>query len=136
MKVIGYEKYLFEKQYDYKNDFEEMKFIARDFPLPSDFIDYYELLNNEENKVIKPEGNSLKVCTIHASKGREWDEVFIPDVNEGNIPHKRAVNKEDTEEERRLFYVAMTRAKEKLWIGFVNDPSRNLKPSIFKEELK
>ena len=136
MKVIGYEKYLFEKQYDYKNDFEEMKFIARDFPLPSDFIDYYELLNNEENKVMKPDGNSLKVCTIHASKGREWDEVFIPDVNEGNIPHKRAINKEDTEEERRLFYVAMTRAKEKLWIGFVNDPSRNLKPSIFKEELK
>ena len=72
-----------------------------------------EDLENAEQK--EDDGtNKLRICTIHASKGREWDEVYIPDVNEGNMPHKRAVGKEEIEEERRLFYVAMTRAKEKL----------------------
>ena len=79
--------------------------------------------------------DACDICTIHASKGREWDEVYIPDLNEGNIPHKKAFTKEDIEEERRLFYVAMTRAKEKLWIGFVNDEKRSLKPSLFASEL-
>ena len=82
------------------------------------------------------ETNKVRICTIHASKGREWDEVYIPDVNEGNMPHKRAVGKEEIEEERRLFYVAMTRAKEKLWVCYVDDIKRNLKPSIFVKELK
>ncbi|MCR5848420.1 MAG: ATP-dependent helicase [Lachnospiraceae bacterium] len=76
------------------------------------------------------------IITIHAAKGREWDEVYIPDLNEGNIPHKKAVSKEEIEEERRLFYVAMTRAKEKLFIGCVKDIERNVHPSLFFEELK
>ncbi|MBP5528733.1 MAG: ATP-dependent helicase [Lachnospiraceae bacterium] len=140
MKVIGYEKYLFEKGIKYETEFEELKSIAREFDKKEDFIDYFELINDESNEFREDKEddgiNKVRICTIHASKGREWDEVYIPDVNEGNIPHKKALSREETEEERRLFYVAMTRAKEKLWVCFTDDIKRNLKPSIFVRELK
>ena len=140
MKVIGYEKYLFEKGIKYETEYEELKAIAREFTKKEDFIDYFNLIKDEESENTEQKEddgtNKLRICTIHASKGREWDEVYIPDVNEGNMPHKRAVGKEEIEEERRLFYVAMTRAKEKLWVCYVDDIKRNLKPSIFVKELK
>jgi len=138
MKVVGYEKYIFEKGLKYETEFEEIKAIAREFTQKEDFIDYFELINEDaEVKENKDDGsNKVRICTIHASKGREWDEVYIPDVNEGNIPHKKAVSPEDKEEERRLFYVAMTRAKEKLWVCYADDIKRNLKPSVFVKELK
>lgn len=136
MNVIGYDKYLFEKGADFKGDFEELKCIAREFSYKEDFVDYFEII--KENKKKGSENKDVEgpeICTIHSSKGREWDEVYIPDLNEGNIPHKKAISKEEIEEERRLFYVAMTRAKDKLWIGFVDDPKRSVKPSVFANEL-
>lgn len=63
-------------------------------------------------------GDSVSVMTFHASKGLEFDIVIIPHVNEGVVPHKKAVG-EDVEEERRLFYVAMTRAKDELYISYI-----------------
>lgn len=140
MKVIGYEKYLFEKGIKYETEFEELKTIAREFTSKEDFIDYFELIKDEvsnSNERSDEDGTGkVNICTIHAAKGREWDEVYIPDVNEGNIPHKRAVGREETEEERRLFYVAMTRARDKLTVSFVDDIKRNLKPSVFINEIK
>ena len=50
---------------------------------------------------------------MHSSKGLEFDIVFIIDANEGVCPHKKAILDEDIEEERRMFYVAMTRAKSR-----------------------
>ena len=136
MNVIGYDKYLFEKGIDYKSDLEELKSIAREFSYKEEFIDYFEIINEDKEKESKSKQNDgPEICTIHSSKGREWDEVYIPDLNEGNIPHKKAISKEEIEEERRLFYVAMTRAKDKLWIGFVDDPKRSVKPSVFANEL-
>lgn len=57
----------------------------------------------------------VTISTIHAAKGLEWPVVFIPAVYEGSIPHSRA---EDTDEERRLLYVAMTRAKALLYLSY------------------
>ena len=54
--------------------------------------------------------------TMHSSKGLEFETVFIVDVNEDITPHKKALLPEDIEEERRLFYVALTRAKKYLYI--------------------
>ena len=54
--------------------------------------------------------------TFHASKGLEFPVVFILDVNEGVVPHRKAGTREEREEERRMFYVAMTRAKEELHV--------------------
>ncbi len=64
----------------------------------------------------KEDREQLQLLTMHASKGLEFDSVYIPYCNDGIIPHKQSVRPEQIEEERRMFYVAMTRAREKLTI--------------------
>lgn len=56
------------------------------------------------------------VMTYHASKGLEFDRVYLPDLEYGKVPHGRMLTEKDLEEERRMFYVACTRAKESLWL--------------------
>lgn len=63
----------------------------------------------------------VSVMTMHASKGLEFDAVLLPDVNEGIIPCKSAVHEGTIDEERRLFYVAMTRARDELHVSYVNE---------------
>ena len=63
------------------------------------------------------EGKGVNILTLHASKGLEFDRVWIINVNEGIIPFKKAADKGMIEEERRLFYVGMTRAKDRLTIS-------------------
>ncbi len=58
----------------------------------------------------------MELATIHASKGREWDRVILFAVDEGQTPHAQAVAEGGLEDERRLFYVALTRAKLRLEI--------------------
>ena len=53
---------------------------------------------------------------MHSAKGLEFDRVFLPDVNEDIIPHKKSIKEEDVEEERRMFYVAATRARKYLHV--------------------
>lgn len=75
----------------------------------------------EQEKKDKP--NGVKLMTVHASKGLEFDNVFITGLEDGLFPHQRqneGQTKEDREEERRLFYVALTRAKNKLFLSFAN----------------
>ena len=50
-----------------------------------------------------------------------WRRMVLPDVNEGVVPHKKAVTREELEEERRMFYVGMTRAKKRLHIYYVKE---------------
>lgn len=74
--------------------------------------------------------------TMHAAKGLEFDTVFIIQANEGRIPYKRALKENGAEEERRLFYVAMTRAKEALKITYVKTKNgKDTSPSRFVDEL-
>ena len=71
----------------------------------------------------KEEKRGVKLMTIHASKGLEFDYVFITGLEDGLFPSRRENERktaEDEEEERRLFYVALTRAKEKLFLSFAN----------------
>ena len=79
--------------------------------------------------------------TVHASKGLEFDRVWIPDVNEGTFPFGHMQPEETVEEERRMLYVAMTRAKEYLELTFVTGTkerprlmSRFLNPLVSKQE--
>lgn len=63
--------------------------------------------------------NCISLSTVHAAKGGEWKKVFLFDLTMGDIPHKFAINsknKKDLQEERRIFYVAITRAKEQLFL--------------------
>ena len=59
--------------------------------------------------------------TMHSCKGLEFKVVYILDANEGITPHHKAVLEPDMEEERRMFYVAMTRAKDRLHIFYVKE---------------
>ena len=71
----------------------------------------------------KTNENTVKLMTVHASKGLEFKYVFITGLEDGLFPHQKneeIKNAEDREEERRLFYVALTRAKEKLFLSFAN----------------
>ena len=67
------------------------------------------------------DGDAIVMMTIHAAKGLEFPIVYILDANEGITPHSRAMLDEDMEEERRLFYVAMTRAKTRLHVYAVRE---------------
>lgn len=64
------------------------------------------------------ESGKITLSTVHSAKGLEWHTVFIPHALEGLFPSNRATNMEEMEEERRLFYVACSRAKEELYICF------------------
>ena len=73
---------------------------------------------------------------MHSSKGLEFEVVFIVDANEGIIPHKKAVLPTELEEERRLFYVAITRAKEYLYILSSKERyNKDMEPSRFIGEI-
>ena len=133
-KVIGYETYIKE----YGKDWEEMREIL-DYVHESsrnmksldewkEYISAYEesLIDSKENK------EGIHLITMHACKGLEYSIVFLPDCNEGRVPHKKAVTTEEIEEERRMFYVAMTRAKEHLEILYIEDKlKKHLQKSRF-----
>ena len=78
-----------------------------------------ELRRQAKERERKKEG--VVLTTMHGSKGLEYRIVFLIDINEGVIPHKKAVLPEEIEEERRLFYVAMTRARELLYVFAVKE---------------
>lgn len=69
-----------------------------------------------EQKKKETAGEGVQILTLHGAKGLEFDTVFLPQLLEGQLPYKKAVLDADIEEERRLFYVGMTRAKEQLVI--------------------
>lgn len=80
--------------------------------------------------------DGIEFATMHSSKGLEYRVVFIIDANESITPHKRAFLPEDLEEERRLFYVAMTRAKENLHIYYCQERyGKKMEASRFVEEI-
>jgi DNA helicase-2/ATP-dependent DNA helicase PcrA len=126
-KGIGYEDYLKEyaefrkiKSEELIDVLDEIQESAREFQSYEDWFasmeDYKEELKKQaiDNKELKKEG--VMLATMHSAKGLEFEAVFIVDANEGITPHKKAVLAADLEEERRLFYVAMTRAKSLLYI--------------------
>ncbi len=86
-----------------------------------------------------PEDNQFVVLSsVHQAKGLEWKVVFVIGLNEGRFPSKKALHSEGEEEERRLFYVACTRAMEELYLCYTltdDGYSNILKPSRFITEL-
>ncbi|MEO8820866.1 MAG: UvrD-helicase domain-containing protein [Ginsengibacter sp.] len=89
----------------------------------------------------KGESDVVKLMTIHAAKGLEFPVVFVGGLEETLFPNAMSINtREELEEERRLFYVAITRAKTRLWLTYANNRYRfgNLtqnEPSRFVDEL-
>jgi DNA helicase-2/ATP-dependent DNA helicase PcrA len=89
---------------------------------------------------MKDSDQSIRLTTVHQAKGLEYDIVFVIGAAEGLFPIRRAVESGDTEEERRLFYVAVTRARDELYLLY---PKMNTKgggsmfltPSRFIQEV-
>lgn len=138
-KMIGYDEYLSKLSFESGIRYSEISIPVDEFEeFVSPFSSVEEL--TEEMEIIKnitPTNNDdlsdIDVCimTYHASKGLEWDAVYIPDVCEGNVPHKKAGTTDEIEEERRMFYVAVTRAAHHVWIGTVYNKERGRFPSPF-----
>jgi ATP-dependent DNA helicase Rep len=85
-------------------------------------------------------GNQVRLMSLHAAKGLEFRYVFIVGVEDGNLPHEASLEEGRLDEERRLLYVGITRAKEALWLSHAREASRwgdrlRLSPSRFLDEL-
>lgn len=83
------------------------------------FLQEITLIEQEQDKNDDGSGNAVTLMTLHSSKGLEFPGVFIVGMEEGILPHSRSlVEEKELEEERRLCYVGITRAKERLWLTF------------------
>lgn len=95
---------------------------------------YREMLRIQESQ--NKEQSGIALLTMHGAKGLEFDTVFVIQCNEDSIPYKKANSQDELEEERRLFYVAMTRAKRRLILSYVKEKNgKDLSPSRFVGEL-
>ena len=115
--------------YDKIDNLNTLGDIAEDYTSTEEFVDYMSKLVVEN----KETDNAVKLMTIHKSKGLEYPVVFIVGVNENILPHHR---NENLNEERRLMYVAITRAEQELFISSTEQYGKNrTNPSIFIKEL-
>lgn len=135
---IGYDNWLKEQGGRILRDGEEMLENLRILSGECEtFAELWELLDKEEKTETVNEKESVAVMTYHGAKGLEWPMVILPDVLEGITPYKRAKNEEETEEERRMFYVALTRAKDAAHIyTLYPDEAHKKSPSVFIKEVK
>lgn len=138
-KTIGYETFLREKYGAGKAEElirigEEFEAFSKRFSSVRDLKTYME----QYAEVIKePERNAegLQLMTMHASKGLEFQTVIVPECNEGKIPSDKSKTQAEIEEERRMFYVAMTRAKNKLCLFYHDKNTGKDAPSRFLNPL-
>lgn len=137
--VIGYEKYLTQCANKKNGSLKKLKFDLDRIQDESDryktITEWIEDAEQEKTKeTIKTEG--VNIITMHGSKGLEFKVVFILNVNQGIVPTSRAIRAQDFEEERRVFYVAMTRAEKYLHIFLIGENlGFPMEPSMFLNEI-
>ncbi len=125
-KSIGYNAYLSEyarfrrmQEEELTQVLEELQDSAKGFDTYEEWFNYireYTQELNRQSKKNQEKKNGIILSTMHSAKGLEFERVFLPDVNEDVIPYKKSIKEEDIEEERRMFYVAVTRAKKYLHV--------------------
>ncbi len=146
-KGIGYEDYLREyakeKHIEEKDLFfilDEIQESAEGYDMYEEWFDHRKEYKEElkrQQELKKQDGNQVEFSTLHSSKGLEYPIVFIIDINEGIIPYHKAELLEEIEEERRMFYVGMTRAKERLHLYWVKERyNKTLQISRFLQEIQ
>ena len=124
---IGYDEYLVQyaeyrrmKPEELLETVTELQESARGFDTFEEWFSYMEEyrkeLERQKESREKRGVDGVTLATMHSSKGLEYEVVILPDVNEGITPYKRAISDEELEEERRMYYVAMTRAKQHLHV--------------------
>ena len=147
-KQIGYEDFLKEraaerglKPDDWFETLEEIEESAAGMTSIREWLEYVESYGEEleklqnEDKKDMPDG--VELMTMHGAKGLEFDVVFIPTVNEGVCPYRKASLAPEIEEERRMLYVAMTRAGYHLHMSYVGRRfNKKAEPSRFIAEIE
>ena len=145
--VIGYDDYLREyaqfrrmKEEELFDLLGELEDSARSWKTYEEWFAYMEKYKTEMEEMRRRQQevkDGIQLTTMHSSKGLEYEHVFILDAAEGITPYKKAVLDADLEEERRMFYVAMTRAKKELTICYAKKQTgHELKPSRFLREMQ
>ena len=121
----GYEDYLQENFANYRQrleDIEQLAGFALQFKTTEEFLTQLSLLTNveaEDKQATTKDTEQIKLSTIHQAKGLEFDVVFVIMLCDGMFPSSRSVESADgEEEERRLFYVAITRARNELYLSY------------------
>jgi DNA helicase-2/ATP-dependent DNA helicase PcrA len=121
----GYDDYLKENFANYRNrleDLEQLAVFAYQFGSVEEFLTQLALLTNveaEDGDAANRDADRIRLSTIHQAKGLEFDVVFVIMLCDGLFPSARSmVSTEGEEEERRLFYVAITRAKNELYLSY------------------
>ncbi|MBQ2986589.1 MAG: ATP-dependent helicase [Tyzzerella sp.] len=145
-KHIGYDDFL--KEYAVKRRIKleelmdvvhEIEMRAKEFKTIEDWFSHIEEYGENLRRQAElrgPSQNVVQLMTMHAAKGLEFHTVFIIGANEDVCPYKKAETAEEIEEERRLFYVAMTRAKKQLVISYSKERNgKKMKQSRFVGEL-
>jgi DNA helicase-2/ATP-dependent DNA helicase PcrA len=140
-----YGDYLKGAYADYSDRLEELTALvgfAQRFEETQDFLAQILLLNSEtSDRHVDPDTDAIKLTTVHQAKGLEYDVVFVIGLADGQFPGRRSIEAGDVEEERRLFYVAVTRARNELYLSYPKIASRAgpggmmLTPSRFLQEL-
>lgn len=144
--VVGYDEYI--EEYCDMNGVEsddcysilgDLENSAAEY---NNFNDWFVHMDEYKDELIEAKRKSnendkgVRLMTFHSSKGLEFDIVYIIDVNEGRVPYKKAKGVDEIEEERRMFYVAMTRARKKLFICYcVENFGKSIGKSDFVIEL-
>ena len=149
-KKSGYEKYVLNKADNENRKEEYIKILIEAANLlgNAESLDDIDIIKEKYEKSLKRSMKNVEkdlpdLMTVHAAKGLEFKTVIIPDVNEGTFPHDKMPDESSVEEERRIFYVAMTRACDNLYLfyrkGSENGktiPSRFLTPLLKKNMHK
>lgn len=149
-KEMGYEDYLVEyagqhriKPEELTDILEELQMMAKPYETYEAWFqhikEYGERLEEQQKRqsLSEKQEEAVTLTTMHSAKGLEYQVVFVLEANEGTTPHKKASKPEDMEEERRMFYVAVTRAKNYLHLYVLKEKyGKTLQPSRFINEIR
>lgn len=150
---VGYDDYIREyadyrgiRAEDMYEILDELQEASRNYRSFEEWFEYIRIYGEELKKQREKsrrmrngqgqKEDAVEIMTMHGAKGLEYECVFIPDANEGTMPHNKAVLNVDMEEERRMFYVAMTRARNHLHIYYLRERfNKEVSVSRFVEEI-
>jgi len=123
------------------DDLTALTGFAAKFEDMGEMIAQITLLNSEtSDRSVDPDDEAVRLTTVHQAKGLEFDVVFVVGLADGQFPLRRAIEGGDVEEERRLFYVSVTRARDELYlchprVNTKGGPVMSMPPSRFVQEL-
>lgn len=116
---------------------EELQEGSKNYETLQEYLDHSKNVIDEVKVSKSSQGKrGVVLSTMHSAKGLEFETVFLPSVVEGVVPHERSKTDEEIEEERRMLYVAMTRAKSQIYLSIVkNRHEKNVKVTPFLKSL-